>query len=190
MFSERQQQIVEAAIKIIAEKGIQNLTTRGLAAEVGVTEAALYRHFKGKNDILKGVLEYFKNQMQPAIGRLKENRNPVANLEAFMLELFRMFNANGNFSRVIFSESNFQNHASLMAMMNNMMNNSRRMLEEAIARGQKEKKIRTDISSTNLSRLMIGSIRFLVTQWSVSGMVFNLENEGRQLCKDIIKIMK
>ena len=58
-FSERQIQIIEAATKRIDKYGIQELTTKNLAADIGLSEAALYRHFKSKNDILLGMLSYF-----------------------------------------------------------------------------------------------------------------------------------
>ncbi len=39
----RQAEIVDAALKLIAEQGIQHLTIRNLSTAIGVTEAALYR---------------------------------------------------------------------------------------------------------------------------------------------------
>ena len=51
-FTNRQIEIIEAAKKLIGEKGIQNITTKNLAKEMAFTEAALYRHFKNKNEYL------------------------------------------------------------------------------------------------------------------------------------------
>ncbi|MCD4830058.1 MAG: TetR/AcrR family transcriptional regulator [Candidatus Cloacimonetes bacterium] len=189
-FSERQRQIVTTAIGIIAKQGIQNLTTKNLAQAIGISEAALYRHFDSKLEIMQGVLEYFKILMQPALAKLKSHAKPTENLEEFVLEHFRIFTANSSFARVIFSESNFQNEEILMNSLNKMMINSRQALEDVIIQAQRKGEFRTDISSCNISRMMIGSIRFIVSQWSVSGMAFNLENEGRQLCKDIIAALK
>ena len=73
--------------------------------------------------------------------------------------------------------------------MNNMMNRSHKVLETVIQSGQKNNEIRTDINSLSLIRMIIGSMRLLVTQWSMSGMIFNLENEGKQLSDDIKKII-
>ncbi|MCK7470130.1 MAG: TetR/AcrR family transcriptional regulator [Desulfomicrobium escambiense] len=55
----RKKEIIEAAINLIAESGIQNLTVRGISAKIGVTDAALYRHYKNKTDILLGILKLF-----------------------------------------------------------------------------------------------------------------------------------
>ena len=43
--AERKQQIIRAALRLIAEHGIGNLTIRNLSRSVGVTEAALYYYY-------------------------------------------------------------------------------------------------------------------------------------------------
>ena len=55
-FTARQLQIIQESITLIAEKGIQGLTMKNLASAIGVSEPALYRHFKSKNDILSGII--------------------------------------------------------------------------------------------------------------------------------------
>lgn len=189
MFSERQQQIIETAIKLIADKGIQNLTTKNLAREIGISEPALYRHFDSKSEILKGVIEYFKTKMQPAIKKLNKSVNSLNKIEKFILEHLSIISQNPNFAKVIFSEANFQNEENLTSKMNNMMKQSHKILETVVQSGQNNYEIRTDVSSLSIVRIIIGSMRLLVTQWSMSGMIFNLETEGKQLCTDMKKLI-
>ena len=54
--TERQKTIVEAAIKLIDEGGIQNVTMKNIAARLDITEPAIYRHFASKNEILLAML--------------------------------------------------------------------------------------------------------------------------------------
>jgi AcrR family transcriptional regulator len=49
---ERREEIVGAVLRIIGEQGLTSLTTATLAAEVGVTTGALYRHFASLEEIL------------------------------------------------------------------------------------------------------------------------------------------
>jgi AcrR family transcriptional regulator len=49
---ERKQQIIQAAITIMAEHGLHGTTTRRIAEEVGVSEPALYKYFPGKKELL------------------------------------------------------------------------------------------------------------------------------------------
>lgn len=47
--------LVQAAVEIIAEKGVEALTLRSVGTRVGVSHAAPYRHFKDKEAILAAV---------------------------------------------------------------------------------------------------------------------------------------
>ncbi len=53
----RKREIIDAARLVITEHGIQSLTIGSLARAVGVSEGAIYRHFRGKRQILAGVIE-------------------------------------------------------------------------------------------------------------------------------------
>ncbi|MBT3756321.1 MAG: TetR/AcrR family transcriptional regulator [Candidatus Cloacimonetes bacterium] len=189
MFSERQEQIIETAIKIIAEKGIQNLTTKNLAKEIGISEPALYRHFDNKLEILKAVIVYFQSKMKPAIGQLNNSTDTLSKIESFILEHLKIISNNPNFAKVIFSEANFQNEDELISKMNNLMNQSHKILESVVQLGQSNNEIRNDIGSLSIVRMIIGSLRLIVIQWSMSGMIFNLETEGKQFCEDIKRLI-
>ena len=189
MFSERQEQIIETAIKIIAEKGIQNLTTKNLAKEIGISEPALYRHFDNKLEILKAVIVYFQSKMKPAIGQLNNSTDTLSKIESFILEHLKIISNNPNFAKVIFSEANFQNEDELISKMNNLMNQSHKILESVVQLGQSNNEIRNDIGSLSIVRMIIGSLRLIVSQWSMSGMIFNLETEGKQFCEDIKRLI-
>jgi AcrR family transcriptional regulator len=189
MFSERQQQIVETAIKLIAEKGIQNLTTKNLAIEIEISEPGLYRHFSSKLEILKAVITHFQIKMRPASEKLNKSVNSLNKIESFILEHLKIINQNPNFAKVIFSEANFQNEEKLMLKMNKMMNQSHKILDTVVQSGQGQNEIRSDVNSLSIVRMIIGSMRLLVTQWSMSGMIFSLETEGKQLSDDMQKLI-
>lgn len=57
----RRREIADAALRVIAEQGLGRFTTLAIAREVGVSDAALFRHFDTKEEIVLA-----------AIGRLEE----------------------------------------------------------------------------------------------------------------------
>jgi len=59
----RQSQIVDAAMRLIATLGSEHVTVKRIAAEVGISEAAVYRHFKSKSDILALLIDHVKNNL-------------------------------------------------------------------------------------------------------------------------------
>jgi hypothetical protein len=69
------------------------------------------------------------------------------------------------------------------------MNQSHKILESVVQLGQSNNEIRNDIGSLSIVRMIIGSLRLIVIQWSMSGMIFNLETEGKQFCEDIKRLI-
>lgn len=53
----RKAQIINSAVGLISSRGLAGATTARIAADVGVTEPALYRHFKNKHSIILAALD-------------------------------------------------------------------------------------------------------------------------------------
>jgi TetR/AcrR family transcriptional regulator len=54
--SEKERAIIEAAIQLIGERGVDGATTAEIAKRAGVTEKTLFRYFPAKADLVKRVL--------------------------------------------------------------------------------------------------------------------------------------
>lgn len=48
--------ILNAAILLFSERGYEGTSMKQIAQAVGLTESAIYRHFKGKEDLLAGII--------------------------------------------------------------------------------------------------------------------------------------
>ena len=76
--ADRREEIVRAVLRIIGERGLTSLSTTTLAAEVGVTTGALYRHFASLEEILSETVRYgvdkveetFPDEALPPVDRL------------------------------------------------------------------------------------------------------------------------
>ena len=122
-FSERQIEIIEAATKRIDEHGIQDLTIKTLAADLNLSEAALYRHFKSKNEILLGLLTYFIEEMKDRLDVILSNkdRSPSELLKDLFDSQLKTFVQKPSVVSVIFSESIFQFNKELSSTVSSMM---------------------------------------------------------------------
>ena len=49
--------LIEAGLKLVAEKGVRALTLREIGSQVGVSRMAAYRHFADKDDLLAAIAE-------------------------------------------------------------------------------------------------------------------------------------
>jgi AcrR family transcriptional regulator len=186
----RQQEIVNAAIQIIARQGFQELTTKQLAETVGVSEAALYRHFDSKTDILHKILEYFQTLAQNAMSNIhSEIADPLEQVKAFVMNRYRLFAENPDLARVMFSEEIFQNDRSLAEHNLSIMHIHREQLVSSILAAQNQGEIRKDLDAKQLFRIIVGSMRLLVTQWQLSSNGFDLTAEGERLWQTIKELI-
>jgi AcrR family transcriptional regulator len=63
--SKRRQEILDAAMTIADESGLDGVSMRAVAEHVGVTPMALYRHFGSKQALLDGMLERIVTSLLP-----------------------------------------------------------------------------------------------------------------------------
>ena len=61
--SQRRQQILEALAQMLEANPGNRITTAGLAKQVGVSEAALYRHFPSKSKMFEGLIEFIEDTL-------------------------------------------------------------------------------------------------------------------------------
>ena len=189
--SQRQIEIVEAATKLIGEKGIQNLTTKNLASEMGFTEPALYRHFKGKTEILQSILGYYKVKLKNGLQSVLDSRlTGLEKLEGMMKFQFNHFSKNPAVIMVIFAETSFQYNDLLSNMVTEILVQKQKFVAQIIHTGQEEGNIRNDIEAHQLATMVMGSMRFTVLRWRLSKFNFDLIKEGVALWESTEKLIK
>ncbi len=186
--TQRQDDIVQAAIALIARRGYKFLTTKNLARELNLTEAALYRHFDSKNDLITRILSYF-DQLSCQILEEISGLDPLERLHQFVLNRYRMFAANPDLAKVMFSDELFQYDPSYNVQMQTISGKHRDAvigyLNDAIRQGQ----IDPDLVPGQLFRIVVGSMRYTVTQWNMTGQAFDLVDEGEKLFQTIKKLV-
>ncbi len=63
------QVILEAAYTLIRSEGVNKLTLDGVAQQAQVSKGGLLYHFPTKNDLIKGMIDYFFSQYQDDLHR-------------------------------------------------------------------------------------------------------------------------
>ncbi len=190
MQTERQKEIVEAALELIAENGIQGLTIKNLAKKIGITEPAIYRHFESKIDILLSILNNFKEMAIMLSGIMETYEATAIEKISFMFsKMLELFSETPSMISVIFSEEIFKNEEVLKIKIVEILNLHTQTIENIISKGQLEKNIREDIDEKSLALMAMGSLRLLVKKWDMNNHNFNLSTEGKKLIAVLSKIL-
>lgn len=187
----RQSEILQEAIKLIAEKGIQGLTIKNLANSINVTEPAIYRHFENKQQILVGILSLFSENKENFLATIgNDSINPIDKLKSIFKSRFKYFAKNPAIASVIFSEELFRNDRLLSDRVFEIMNSSQKIMLEIIKKGQNSNTIIDSVPAEQLAFIITGALRLIVTKWRLSNYSFNLEDEGLILWNSIEQIIK
>lgn len=183
--TKRQNEIIDAALELTAHGGIQNLTIKNLAEALGITEPAIYRHFKSKSAIVMTIIERFDITI-PATNRELHGFDGIA---AFIRARFRQVAETPSLARVMFAEELFMDDEAfsrqLMAMMHRHKDSLQHYFDEAQAGGE----IRKEIPSDQLFRLIFGPVRLMIKQWGMSGGAFDLAAKGDEMLDTFRKIL-
>jgi TetR/AcrR family transcriptional regulator len=71
----RRQQILESLAHMLEQSPGARITTAALAKEVGVSEAALYRHFPSKSKMFEGLIEFIEDTLFSRINLIVNDDN-------------------------------------------------------------------------------------------------------------------
>ncbi|WP_254606997.1 TetR/AcrR family transcriptional regulator [Rhodoferax sp. BAB1] len=78
----REDAIVEAVNRLLAEKGFDAMTVDAVAAEVGIAKASLYRHFPSKEDLAAAAMVRVLERALAHIEGLDPTQTPLQRLQA------------------------------------------------------------------------------------------------------------
>ncbi|MDP3699679.1 MAG: helix-turn-helix domain-containing protein [Hylemonella sp.] len=78
----REDAIVQAVNRLLAEKGFDAMTVDEVAAEVGIAKASLYRHFPSKEDLAAEAMVRTLERAQAFLDGLDTSAPPVQSLQA------------------------------------------------------------------------------------------------------------
>ena len=181
---ERQKEIVRAALELLDESGVQNLTISHIAERVGISEAALYRHFDGKLDIISGCIEFVGKQMEERLSTISsEETSALEEMKGIFIRHLEFIEKNPGTARLLFSDEVHFNDQALRHQLAEVVKGRTRFLENLIRKGQAEGVVRDDVEPANLALTFLGMIQARVLTWSLSGRKTGLKEEGEDLWK-------
>jgi len=191
-FTARQIEIMEAATLRIDKFGIQELTIKNLSADLHLSEAALYRHFKSKKEILLGLLTYFILEMNERIALIiaDKEKQPSELLKNIFTSQLKTFVQNPAIISVIFSEGIFQFNKELSEKVSTMMALMRKNINALILRGQNEGVYGKLLGADTITTIIMGSMRMVVLKWKLSRNKSNLVTDGKIVLNGILKMIE
>jgi AcrR family transcriptional regulator len=171
----RKEQIIQAALNLIATHGLRRLSMGAVARRVGLVPSALYRHFKSKEEMLEAALELVRKKVFENIN-LVSAAAPTAldRLERLLMLNAQMIREIQAIPRIVFSEGMYGEHPERKRKAYEMIKSFLAKLEEIIREGQQEGQIRKDLDARTLAVSFWGLMPPVVILWHISDGRFDV----------------
>ena len=132
---ERRVQILRMLATML-EQGDERITTAALAARLGVSEAALYRHFASKAQMFEGLIDFIENALMALIRQVQEREAPGHIQATRIVTLVLQFaDKNPGMTRVMTGEALVLEHARLQERINFLFEKIEAALRQTLREG-------------------------------------------------------
>jgi AcrR family transcriptional regulator len=166
----RQEQIVSAATALIAQSGLKGLNMAALARQIGLVPSALYRHYKGKMQIVGIILDRVRENLRANIRAVRESSSePCGRLRQLLARHLILLKQNPGMTRLVFSDELGSRFPSERAKLYGILMEYLDGIEAIVKEGQKAGCLRRDLPPRACARLFVGMLQSAVLMGHLSG---------------------
>ncbi|MEX3950259.1 nucleoid occlusion factor SlmA [Paraburkholderia sp. EG287B] len=130
---ERRIHILQTLATMLEAPRGEKITTAALAARLGVSEAALYRHFASKAQMYEGLIDFIEQTLFGLINQIVEKEpSGVLQARAIALMLVNFSTRNAGMTRVLTCEALVGEHERLAERVNQMLDRVEASLRQCL----------------------------------------------------------
>ena len=178
----RRQQIISAARSLIVKYGSEHVTVRRMANEIGVSEGAIYRHFKSKRDILSFLVDDIEGTLLGDIGKNATGKvGSLESLEKILISHISSIEQKKGVSFQVIAEIVSLGDKKLNKKIYSVINKYILRIKEILARGITEGIIQPELDLDAASTMFFNMIQGLVDIWALSQYSFKLRDRYKPL---------
>lgn len=175
----RKDKILISAIDLLYSQGVSGVTTKNLAKLEKVTEPALYRQYKNKQEILNHIVEAYAQYDEKIINTIKES--PLSGYEVMQYYIKRFIEFYENYvelTTVMFSMDLYYYHAVTKTRMEEIVKNRISFLEDIITLNKDVLLNNTRYNSKEMASMIHGTLFSQIYEWRMTGMHYSLKERA------------
>jgi TetR/AcrR family fatty acid metabolism transcriptional regulator len=184
--ADRRRQILEAAVKVFAEKGFHASRVGDIAEEAGIAYGLVYHYFESKEDLLETIFRTTWTEMLARIGEVEEAQVPaseaVRQVSALILRTWRR---DPDLVRVLVREVTRNQHvqeevAEITAAM--------QALERIVRKGQETGEFRSELDARLAAVVFYGALEEVLSGW-VLGQLPDRDDDITRAEQNVVAVM-
>ncbi len=188
--SETDQKILRTFLRMVAEKGIDAITTRALAQEAGVNEVTIFRHFKDKATLVQEAFRMANSQTSLKSYRPDIDNHSPQTAQAGLVKCLRLLRDNArSFPELIqFGVGEYWRFPELQDIIASAPKASLSLVQQALA--QAAPQLRTEVDQYAAALSLVGLVMITVIWQSRGWLVLDDQEWDRLLEAAVHPLMK
>lgn len=188
--SDKRARIMDAAIKVFAERGFHTATVAEIAKSAGVADGTIYLYFKGKDDLL---LRLFDEKMTALLAEardeLSREKSAPDKLQRFIQLHLSLVERNPDLASVLIVELR-QSAQFIKAADRQKLAAYVDLIAEVVREGQESGELSNGISPATVKRAVFGALDELALGWLLSGRRTSLKKTAAEVAEWMVRGLK
>lgn len=182
----RKKLLILTAIEIIDDLGYQGLTIHEIATRENITDAAIYKHFKDKNDLMKNVLVYYNDFFNKIVQSIEyENMTGMQIIETYISQFLELYENHPNMTAILNSYELLRHEQELSKYICDIYKSRIAYLSKLIQRGIDNKEFTGVSDAESLAYIMMGTMMSVTLSWRMQNYSFSLSDKIQSITKHI-----
>lgn len=161
--SNRKQEILENLAQMLENPKREKITTAALAAKLGVSEAALYRHFANKAKMFEGLIEFIEQSVFGVINKIMtDEMDGAKQVQLIVNMMLRFAEKNPGMTRVLIGDALVNEDEYLQVRINQLIDRIEASIKQSLRIAQSANPEKPDASAA--ANLMMG---FIIGRWQL-----------------------
>lgn len=184
----RKAEIVTTVLDLADKIGPDRVTTGAVASTIGVSQAALFRHFPTKAAMWLAVADHVTEELTTAWENARADE-PVGRLEALVAAQLGQIMAKPALPMLLFSRELNVGNEDLRAAFRGLLMKFQALIVTEVIRGQDAGCLRPDIAPADVAVLLTSLVQGMAIRWSLGARDFSLIEEGVRLLNVQLRLL-
>ena len=156
----RKDEIVRAALAIVENSGLDKMNINEIAAKVEMVPAAIYRHFKGREEIVAALIEHIDQRLQSNLSQANAvTGTPIAKLKTLFELHVTLLKEEAAIPRVLYFLLSSDRNPELKAGMLSAVGVYVQQVKKLLQQGQRKGEISPDIDAAAAAMMFLGMLQ-------------------------------
>ncbi|HOQ87568.1 MAG TPA: TetR/AcrR family transcriptional regulator [Phycisphaerae bacterium] len=177
----RKEQIAQATLELVAAGGLKKLNVAAVARRVGLVPSALYRHFKGKDEVLDATLGLIQDKLFDNVRAVgEETDDALEQLHGLLMRHVRMIRENRGIPQIIFSQDFYAGHPDRRGRVYRGIRSYLAEVARIVRDGREAGQVGQEVDAEAAAVMFLGLVQPSAILWHMSDGDFDVTRQAQR----------